>query len=1493
MPHTASPAAQDLHAVNDLFAQGHYADAEARAATLAEQHPQPDGALGILALAARADDPGAFSAAGGTAPDGASRLYEATAAVTAERLAMQQAGGLAAVPWLHVMGDDAAAPSPLSRFIDTLLDQHGGLEAYLAALTPAQCQADARRCLAATGDDAGPAAQPLALHQLGLVGLWFPQLPVVFYPRELAEQGLAAYLAAVKAADAGQPAPALHAIGERLAEAEQARQHWARVLPNPVYWVTPAELAATPATVARRLTAALPPANRPAEEATAEALQAACPATHWVAQTELARAFKPHLAPLLAGYQDAMEASGLPAQSIEGFDWQLQGRVVTVDNAAQLPRQANFAALMATNAFAVVAFDPASRVTAENLAEVEEFQHVPHVLLGDGHPATLHATLDESLTAPLEPLPDAQLPASLHGSARVLTRLPINTLRLDDIDGLASLDWLILDELADAHTVLENGERALAHTLLLQVGVAFAPTHYGQADLARISHWASRHGFTFYRLNNLRHRSLMPQREGLARPQATQLASADALFIPSPERLAALDANQRKRLAFVLDTVYGIHDLPHQLLAEVDDAMGERYLKARGYLGVHRSAKAKKQPPLFAVPKARRRAERGLEAALAQHNSHRALGQARQLLKDHPDDPDGRYYQGRALSQLGRHDPACAQLDALYQEAPTLRYGLALGEARHRAGRNKAVRRIADKLAEQHPDHLAVARLALLPVLASHKRRELNEALERCRTLLDHTDAALVAAGLGDAPTDAASARAELLHLAACFQQALADDAPTQAGAVDAHQTALAALGDRQGPLRAQMLIALAEARLAAGDVEPAVETLWQACATRPLSLHTATAAARLHDALGQSPYAEHRQLASLHARLNSAWRRHEGKALTASLGDYGLPTQGMAPLMLAGNRPTPARLEHYGLQDLLPQGATALDIGCHQGFLLLALADVLGQGTGIDARQPCVEVGNAAVEHTGHAHIQLHHQTLADYVAEGLPGGTAAAETSRFDLVIASAVHQHLHLPEEDFGDALARLCKPGGVVLLESHGTSQPRHPEPGFTDRATAVASAGFSVIRQGALCDDGINYREFWLLQREAEPQAAPRPGAGQAHQHRLPVIEGDAAITRPMHAICRAVAEEGAWFNPDLRIHADNGNLSLYGTPGAARASYMRVPMTMMPQLEGFDIEAKKGRLVATPNGMKLLPRQQEMLEAMLELFNVTDKLNLWQASLPFLAWQQTPKVLDYLLSARPHDSKLRRFRKQQRAGEHSKLLVDSFIGSRQFGLRPHHLDAMGVKDNPRQRNVLLPLVDCLNHSLEAEGFYTPMAGGNPVMRTYHRPDAHTGELLVRYNYNDAVTTTLNYGFVDAASHWLASVPVTLSVSGQTLAVQGVAMQFSGTLPAALADIRPYIPGTQRKNSSHATVTKLMLCTQNPHSLRRVLTYLVHQLGLAHTDFVARQQVAELERQLIEQNRQWWQGFAALTAELPADHPARQLCHHSLGLIEQVAEALGH
>ncbi|WP_346795858.1 glycosyltransferase [Halomonas sp. Bachu 37] len=204
----------------------------------------------------------------------------------------------------------------------------------------------------------------------------------------------------------------------------------------------------------------------------------------------------------------------------ESFEWQLDEPVTIIDNAAVLPRHLDYPNWMASGHLAVISFDPASLLNkkVDELKAFGELHHYPHAVLGDGQPATLYAALEAEKGSTLKPLPEEEQPEYLRDKVKTLAELPISTVRLDDIEGIPNVDVLVLDDLHDAMKVLENGEQTLKNTLLIQVKVAFQPTHERQPNLAELQHWASQKGFKFLRLENLKYMDV-------------ELLAADAIFI--------------------------------------------------------------------------------------------------------------------------------------------------------------------------------------------------------------------------------------------------------------------------------------------------------------------------------------------------------------------------------------------------------------------------------------------------------------------------------------------------------------------------------------------------------------------------------------------------------------------------------------------------------------------------------------------------------------------------------------------------------------------------------------------------------------------------------------------------------------------------------------------------------------------------------------------------------------------------------------------------
>lgn len=290
----------------------------------------------------------------------------------------------------------------------------------------------------------------------------------------------------------------------------------------------------------------------------------------------------------------------------DDFIWQFKGKVVVLDNRSSLIKSGLADQMAATKAFGIVAFDPASEVKDAKQYEGSEYiQLFQHALLGDGNAATLHACIAPEMTSTLTPLPAEKLPKRHHLSTKSLAELPINTVALDSIDGLGSLDWLILDELSDAMAVLENGKKSLAETLLIQVRVAFQLTHEKQPNLAELQHWASRNGFRFYRFHNISHYSHLPEKLSAKTACATEQESGDVLFLPSHERMATLSEKERMKLAFILSAGFAAHDVAFELIADVSQEKALEFLEAQELLPkvpAPRSADAITPPAGPAIP---------------------------------------------------------------------------------------------------------------------------------------------------------------------------------------------------------------------------------------------------------------------------------------------------------------------------------------------------------------------------------------------------------------------------------------------------------------------------------------------------------------------------------------------------------------------------------------------------------------------------------------------------------------------------------------------------------------------------------------------------------------------------------------------------------------------------------------------------------------------------------------------------------------------------
>lgn len=387
---------------------------------------------------------------------------------------------------------------------------------------------------------------------------------------------------------------------------------------------------------------------------------------------------------------------------------------------------------------------------------------------------------------------------------------------------------------------------------------------------------------------------------------------------------------------------------------------------------------------------------------------------------------------------------------------------------------------------------------------------------------------------------------------------------------------------------------------------------------------------------------------------------------------------------------------------------------------------------------------------------------------------------------------------------------------------------------------------------------------------------------------MPIFTGDARDIEPLQILCRLLLDNGAWLHRELVIHAEGGDLSLRSArPDAGRASYLRVPVGLMPALQDFTLLTDQDRqLYAVPARNDIDPLQQRMMQLMLELYNQTGKLAQWEASYPGFAWQGQDALMQHLFSARPSNTCQPIHAAVQKQDNIEAVLPHSFMGSRKFLLRSQF---SGRTDDV---HVLMPLVDCLNHHPLADGYKVHETPRPSVMRILTHPQSEQGELFVSYNLFDAVDTLLNYGFVDCQTPFFYSVPCSVQVGQYNLEIQQRRLIKSPVRHPRLRALglraaQVESGGTQALNISGLVIPD----ADNIDQLRLAAAAIGEISGLVKSHKDMEIFVRGFEAKVIEYNSQWWQTLRELTGHLDAQHPAAQLAARGCAHLESYAAAI--
>ncbi|MDH1443985.1 methyltransferase domain-containing protein [Pseudomonas sp. GD03721] len=178
---------------------------------------------------------------------------------------------------------------------------------------------------------------------------------------------------------------------------------------------------------------------------------------------------------------------------------------------------------------------------------------------------------------------------------------------------------------------------------------------------------------------------------------------------------------------------------------------------------------------------------------------------------------------------------------------------------------------------------------------------------------------------------------------------------------------------------------------------------------------------------------------------------------------------QGHEGWNLPGQRPTLQRMRHYALERWLDDDQRVLDIGCNIGCFGLEVSRHVRQYVGFDINESLIHIAQRLARHHGVDNCEFRVSAFDDF---------ASRETQTFDLIFSFAVHVWIGRPMPEYVKQLRSLLNPGGRIIIESNDLV--RNDEQFFANLASFY-EAGFALLHQGQLMDDGVIKRGFCVFQ----------------------------------------------------------------------------------------------------------------------------------------------------------------------------------------------------------------------------------------------------------------------------------------------------------------------------------------------------------------------------------------------------------------------------
>lgn len=342
---------------------------------------------------------------------------------------------------------------------------------------------------------------------------------------------------------------------------------------------------------------------------------------------------------------------------------------------------------------------------------------------------------------------------------------------------------------------------------------------------------------------------------------------------------------------------------------------------------------------------------------------------------------------------------------------------------------------------------------------------------------------------------------------------------------------------------------------------------------------------------------------------------------------------------------------------------------------------------------------------------------------------------------------------------------------------------------------------------------------------------------------------DTLVESKLHDLINLTKQNGASFHNEIEIISKNGEMRIDSRLGRSNSEpLIYLPDSCLPRIDDFDVGLDGNDLTFKPRSNKVNNLHAELFGMILELFNLTGKIETHRKTFPWLVFANSVNILECLHKGRSVSDKYYDYFK---SGDLDRLTIETFLGARYVN-HPYQ-GGHGIK------SALMPIIDCLNHHSFAKGYLhgspNPMIEKGLLVRN-SKPLDNSDECFVRYNKADSLSAYMSYGFVDSSAVMMRSIPLTLDLSeAGIIYVHTYTFPMNAEhIPPVFEDIKYFFPTVRRTGKKELQVSHLMIPPDNAaRSLRRILEFLVMTLSPELLKKELKRLVRKCEMQILNEN----------------------------------------